>query len=45
MSKEGTFQKCTKCKEKLNCCQLFDKLPQYDGYQVVELNEHAQQKL
>ena len=24
-------------------CQLFDKLPQYDGYQVVELNEHAQQ--
>jgi Fe-S-cluster containining protein len=26
MTKEGTFQKCTKCKEKLNCCQLFDKL-------------------
>ena len=26
MTTEGTFQKCTKCKEKLICCQLFDKL-------------------
>ena len=26
MNREGTFQKCTNCKENINCCQSFDKI-------------------
>jgi len=25
-SSEGTFQRCTNCKEKINCCQSFDQI-------------------